>query len=181
MKHVTQIAMMAAIIGLYSFTAHAQPLRGLGVAVGSASSQLSEPGISLDGGGQSLLIDFQVPTSNQISINTFIQVTPIDAGSIAAPPYIFDVDWTFTIIGVQGRYWAGSTFIGAQIANYSVNLQLTEQGSGIASSDSKSAIGFGLGAGWEGQSGLSLQVRFDQVDIEGSAFSKLDWLIGLRF
>lgn len=159
--------------------------KGFGLGAGASSTKYSEPGLDIDFGGTAFAFDFQVPLKPGVSLNPFVMIVKEDGQDVTiTDPFFgtltFSTALDYQIIGLQFRFWAGDAFfVGAQMAQHSVTLTVSEPTLGSGSdTETKFAVGFAAGA--QLTPNIGLYAQYDSLSIQGSDITSLRVLLSYR-
>lgn len=173
MKPIAIRAGLAVCIGLLIATmatvALAEPKQGFGLFGGTASHERSSGGTSLLGSsGLSIGVDYQIPISEFVSFNPFLESSAESVESCDG------CTAGHGILGLQLRVWLGDVFIGGHVGNYSEVITID---TGFGTFDfTGSGTGAGAVIGWEGSDGglfLALQVDSATISYDFAADTDL--------
>jgi len=146
MKKKVALSTAAILLALNAGAACADPKKGFGLDVGVSHNSMSATSIpggtsySYASSGLSIGIDYQIPVSENLSVNPFL----MSAGESTSGAVKPGTTAGHGILGIQLRYWAGNVFVGGHLARYSEVLDNPNL-------PTVSAVGNGGGivAGWE--------------------------------
>lgn len=147
-------------------SAWAKPNQGLALYGGIASHTMSGTitggtSIEASSSGLSLGLDYQLPVTEDISINFFLLSS---SESYSSTP---SAGWSSSghaIFGVQTRFWIDEYFVGGHLGSYT---EVVTDATGSFSSGGNGS-GFGITGGWENANGLSITAQYDMATISYS-------------
>jgi len=164
-------ALILAVSLLIGTTLWAKPESGFGIYAGYAShsskGEITEGAFQgleyeVTSSGPSLGIDYQFALGDTFSLS----IVWMSSAEPAKSDELIVDDAGHGMLGVQLKYWFGSTFAGVQAGNYSEILSSDEEG---VSDIDGTGTGYGVVLGWESdKGGLFVTAQADMAKIKYS-------------